>query len=109
MHRRDGFNVQELLVVLVIIGLFIVLVLPARRPQYQLSRRSACQNNLKQIGLACAQYSADFADRIPCGQSSVFQNVALMSSQLGAVHVLICPSGTKKSATRFDDQRATDV
>lgn len=49
--RREGFTLVELLVVIAIIGILIALLLPAIQAAREAARRSACTNNLKQIGL----------------------------------------------------------
>lgn len=49
---RAGFTLIELLVVIAIIGILIGLVMPAVQAAREVARRMACQNNLKQIGLA---------------------------------------------------------
>ena len=70
--RRDrrGFTLIELLVVIAIIAVLVAILLPAVQQAREAARRTQCKNNMKQLGLAMANYEETYG-AIPRANNAV--------------------------------------
>src|SRR5215467_2749714 len=58
--KRYAFSLVELLVSMAVIGILVASLFPAVQSAREAARRTKCRNNLKQIGIAVANYNSTY-------------------------------------------------
>jgi prepilin-type N-terminal cleavage/methylation domain-containing protein/prepilin-type processing-associated H-X9-DG protein len=102
LGRRSGFTLIELLVVIAIIAILAAILFPVFARAREKARQSACQSNLKQIGIASAMYAQDYDEtlvrawRIVNSQDGTTWADMLMP-YIKNTQLLDCPSSGRKA------------
>lgn len=118
-HRRRGFTLVELLVVIGIIALLVSILLPALGRVREQAKSAQCRSNLRQIGVSMLMYARDNRDRfsptpnqgnwyrrVPAG-SRVFYRILLPLDSDAYWGIAYLPYLTTVNFRRYYDQPAT--
>jgi prepilin-type N-terminal cleavage/methylation domain-containing protein/prepilin-type processing-associated H-X9-DG protein len=105
--KKKGFTLIELLVVIAIIAILAAILFPVFARARENARRASCQSNLKQVGLALAQYTQDYDERFPAWATANYNigevkrwNIN-MQPYVKSSQVFTCPSNPDKSVETF--------
>ena len=92
--NRRGFTLIELLVVIAIIAILVALLIPAVQSAREAGRRIQCTSNLRQFGLALANYQSGFGV-YPFGVGSdgdkTLSKVASPTNRRYSMHAQVLP------------------
>lgn len=74
-QREFGFTLIELLVVIAIIAILAAILFPVFAKAREKARQSSCASNLKQLGVAMAQYRSDYDETMMRASWAAGQNI----------------------------------
>lgn len=112
-RSHGGFTLVELLVVVAVLAILAALLFPVFAQVRATARKSACQANMKQLGLASALYRGDWDERWPSQQEDgVFVSnppaVGDGPSWMGSLYtyvktggVWVCPDAQRRPGTSY--------
>ena len=109
-----AFTLVELLVIVVTLVLLAACLLPALAMAKAKSKRINCASNLKQVGMSFRVWPSDSSDTFQMGRSvtnggtmewvtggEVWPHFLVMSNELNAPKILVCPADKRKPATSW--------
>lgn len=97
--RSYAFTLIELLVVIAIVAILAAILFPVFARARENARRSSCQSNMKQLGLADAQYRQDYDGRFTPGYiivNGLYTSYGRsLQPYLKSAQIFACPSDDK--------------
>ena len=109
LRRRSGFSLLEVVVVLSVILILIALIGPAVQNARSAAQKTGCFNNLRQFGLAAAQYHETFraypvdhpyVSILPFLEQSPMADLIAIGERPEAPAIFVCPADSLASLAR---------
>ncbi len=102
--QNKAFTLIELLVVIAIIAILAAILFPVFGRARENARRSSCQSNLKQIGLAVMQYTQDYDEKYPSSAKTETAETGVdwrqkAQAYIKSTQVFACPSNPRNAET----------
>src|SRR5665213_297271 len=105
VSSRRGFTLIELLVVIAIIAILAAILFPVFAKVREKARQTSCLSNMKQLGLAFAQYNEDYDEKQPNGTWWSYSSGAGWDGEIypyvKSVNVFLCPDDTTYSKVSY--------
>src|SRR5437762_2546340 len=111
--QRRAFTLIELIVVIGVIAMLAAILFPVFAQARRAARKTSCQSNLRQLGMAFHLYAQEYDERLPPYLTPVkYQGVwwrypPLLQPYIQSRHLLACPDdvgdGTYKSYFQASD------
>lgn len=110
-RRNTAFTLIELLAVIAIIGILAAILIPVVGVVREKARRSSCQSNLRQIGVACHLYALEHDGKLPEVSSGGWpwdvdrEVIDLYLDYAGEERMMFyCPSGPQEQVDALWDE-----
>lgn len=113
-RSQRAFTFVALLMIVAVLAILVAMLLPALAKAKQRARRTHCMSNLKHDGMGFRMWTADHDDAFPMrdltngtaafvADGNVFRHFQVMSNELSTPKILVCPTDTRKAATKFEE------
>ncbi len=100
MKKRTHFTIIELLTVIAIIGILGALLFPVAGRARRRGEEARCLSNLKQFGLAIANYKQDFREQMPPWLSTLYRKY------MPNKDIYLCPLDGNPTGTSYSEWRS---